>query len=357
MTNILTVNKTTPYIDLTIGKFKSTNKLACFDLDCTLINTKSGNTFPIDENDWEFFNDKVISKLTELYNDGFCIVIFSNQKGLSNGKQSPGKWISKIELIAKQLKVPFRCFASISSDIYRKPFPTLYLDLIEDYKNIHTSSFYCGDAAGRPNDFSNTDLKFALNCKLKFMFPEELFANKKIKIPKVIYNIDFDNLNKNDTTTFTPVKKEMIIMSGVPGSGKSTFVKKHLEPANYIRINMDTLKTKVKCIKETVKYLKLNDCIVIDNTNFTKKSRAEYIKLAKEHNYKVRCVIIDCPEEVAIHNAHYRAFINNTKIIPTIVYRTYKKNYEVPSKAEGISEILTIPYCVPDDHRYSYYYY
>ena len=43
------------------------------------------------------------------------------------------------------------------------------------------NSFYCGDAAGRPKtatrpkDFTDTDLKFALNNGLPFKLPEELF--------------------------------------------------------------------------------------------------------------------------------------------------------------------------------------
>ena len=41
-------------------------------------------------------------------------------------------------------------------------------------------SFYCGDAAGRnvPKDFTDSDLKFALNLKLKFFTPDQLFLDK-----------------------------------------------------------------------------------------------------------------------------------------------------------------------------------
>ena len=35
--------------------------------------------------------------------------------------------------------------------------------------------YYCGDAAGRLNDFSRSDLYFANNCEVKFKTPEEIF--------------------------------------------------------------------------------------------------------------------------------------------------------------------------------------
>ena len=42
-------------IEIIGKKFKLKNKMACFDLDNTLIGTKSGKTFPVDiETDWKF---------------------------------------------------------------------------------------------------------------------------------------------------------------------------------------------------------------------------------------------------------------------------------------------------------------
>ena len=37
------------------------------------------------------------------------------------------------------------------------------------------NSFYCGDAAGRPKDFSDSDRGFAQAAGLRFFTPEELF--------------------------------------------------------------------------------------------------------------------------------------------------------------------------------------
>ena len=39
------------------------NKVAGFDLDGTLIKTKSGRTYPKNENDWDWWNPSVPKKL------------------------------------------------------------------------------------------------------------------------------------------------------------------------------------------------------------------------------------------------------------------------------------------------------
>jgi len=42
-------------------------------------------------------------------------------------------------------------------------------------KNKVESAFYCGDAAGRNFDFSDSDLKFSQNISIQFFYPEQLF--------------------------------------------------------------------------------------------------------------------------------------------------------------------------------------
>ncbi len=51
-------------------------KIAAFDLDGTLIATKSGNTFAKDHNDWKFFNRTVSTTLKQCIAKGMRIVIF-----------------------------------------------------------------------------------------------------------------------------------------------------------------------------------------------------------------------------------------------------------------------------------------
>lgn len=56
--------------------------MAGFDMDWTIIKTKSGKTFAVDSDDWDFLFPEVKPKLQQLHKDGFRIVIFTNQGGV-----------------------------------------------------------------------------------------------------------------------------------------------------------------------------------------------------------------------------------------------------------------------------------
>ena len=127
-------------------------KIAGYDLDGTLIETASGRKFAKDSKDWRLM-PKVVDKLQSLHRDGYKIVIFSNQLGISKGKQPVGEFKVKAEAVARALKVPLLLLAATSRDKYRKPCVAMWEHMIKlenggvaaDLKE----SFYVGDAAGR----------------------------------------------------------------------------------------------------------------------------------------------------------------------------------------------------------------
>ena len=54
-------------------------------MDWTLIGTQSGNVFPKDSKDWRFlYNTKTVDKIKSLHQDGFKVVVISNQSRLTS---------------------------------------------------------------------------------------------------------------------------------------------------------------------------------------------------------------------------------------------------------------------------------
>ncbi len=62
---------------------------------------KDGAKFARDAHDWEFLFENVPIRLRQLYALGYRLVLFTNQKGISLGKQSRADVIGRInEVIA-----------------------------------------------------------------------------------------------------------------------------------------------------------------------------------------------------------------------------------------------------------------
>ena len=95
---------------MTYGECKPRSKIAGFDMDGTLITTKSGKVFAVDKNDWRLLFDQVTSKVLQKLHeeDRFKIVVMTNQAGIASGKVKVADLKEKVEAIAKALKVPLQ---------------------------------------------------------------------------------------------------------------------------------------------------------------------------------------------------------------------------------------------------------
>lgn len=354
------------------------NKIAAFDLDGTIIKTKSGRVFPKDKDDWVFFNDNVKKVLYNLCNNNFKIVIFTNQSGIGKGKIKREDFEKKIENIEKDLNLDFDIFIATGDDYYRKPrtgmwdlFQSLYPVKI-DYRN----SFYCGDAAareknwipGKKKDFSSSDMNFAHNIGLKFDIPENIFRDEtkpEVKFKSIDFNylgMDLEKLIKEKKILDIKPNKnqEIVIVIGRPGSGKTEFSKYIIEKCgfkDYIHISNDLCKPKSKCVRLAKAAIKDGKSIIVDNTHPSKETRKEYIdmkKLGKDINVSV--YVMDVPERLAKHMNRYRVQTQKKELIPEVVYRVFNKKYEEPRKNEGIDKIEHIPFSYRGKHNKEFLY-
>jgi bifunctional polynucleotide phosphatase/kinase len=328
-----------------------TKKAAIFDLDHTLIKPITGLQFSVTDCDWEFNSQNVINKLKELNNNHFDIIILSNQKIIKNDS-GIDLWKKKINKIGTKLGFPILALAALKDDEFRKPRTAFWDKFLNNYDK--DNSFFCGDAGGLPKrkifgewikkDFSDTDLKFALNVGIKFIHRDELFYQQKINTLTPKYPIEFNKIKIGEYPNFMIKKNNMIINVGFPGSGKSFYTKHHIK-GNYNYINRDNLKTKEKCIEVCKKAIEDNMSIVIDNTNPSEENRKDYIDIGKQNKYKIICLNFITSRELSMHNNIYRSLSTQERsIVPKIGYNMYKSKYKKPDKKEGLDEIIEIDF-------------
>ena len=155
------------------------NKKVIFcDLDGTLIETISGETFPKGIWDMRIKLDVLdaIKKLNPEY-----VLIVSNQGGIENGFVNAQKFNTKLLYIVRAIGeycgcecYAMYCDTNNKSDPYRKPntkmLETLLDDFVgDDFDFIKQKSLMIGDASGKEGQFSDSDKKTAENFGIDYM--------------------------------------------------------------------------------------------------------------------------------------------------------------------------------------------
>ena len=308
-----------------------TNKIAGFDLDGTLIRTKSKRRFPKDKHDWTLINNRVKSKLLRLYEDNYTIVVFTNQKNLEK-RMKKSDFRDKCMNIQQKLEVPMIFYVSLQNNYMRKPFPGMFEHytgkLIEPL--ISTASFYVGDAWSKTECFSDSDACFAKNCRVSFYKAGEFFG----LVAPHAYDIVLPRLSRDKQFVAHQLQlaafiadKQYLFIVGAPATGKTTFCTKYLP--DYMRLSKDDYKTPARyrgIIQEN-----LDNKLVFDNTNGTVSSR-ERILSYLEDTEKVGYIVRNVPKQEALYLNQYRHFITRGKValLPTVAIYTYYKRLALP---------------------------
>ncbi|ETN07535.1 polynucleotide kinase 3'-phosphatase [Phytophthora nicotianae INRA-310] len=342
-------------------------KIAGFDLDGTLIVTKSGKKFAKDKDDWKLFHPTLVrDKLAQLARDGFTLTIFSNQNGIAKGHITAAQVQSKLETIVKQLKLPMLVFLGTENDIMRKPRLGAWKEMTKMLSDKgeepidKKASFYCGDAAGRPKitgrakDFAATDYKFALNAGILFFTPEDLFLGTKQRIhtrpdtwepgfdPKsIVFNDSTEPLLSPSSAQAAKSEQEMVVLVGPPASGKSFFSKTYL--SSYVVVSQDEQRTAANCKKKCLEAIEKKNSVVIDNTNRDPRSRKEWIAIAKEKNLPIRCFVMDVDKPLSMHLNTFR-LLTEQKKIPDVAIHGFFKNFVAPTVKEGFAEVVKVQF-------------
>ncbi|XP_022976527.1 polynucleotide 3'-phosphatase ZDP isoform X2 [Cucurbita maxima] len=168
------------------------SKIAAFDFDGCLANTSVKR---VGAEAWSLMYPSIPQKLQSLYNEGYKLVIFTNESNIERWKNkrqvAVDSKLGRLDSFISRVNVPVQVFVACGigsgsgkseEDPFRKPKPGMW-QIMENHFNggipINLDQcFYVGDAAGRGKDHSDADLRFAQAIGLKFYVPEEIFVEE-----------------------------------------------------------------------------------------------------------------------------------------------------------------------------------
>ena len=148
--------------------------------------------------------------------------------------------------------------------------------------------------------------------------------------------------------------KKVYLMSGLPGSGKSTFIHEYRELTDAV-ISRDAIRFSI--VKEDEDYFAKEDYVFktfikeinkaledenvervfIDATHLTPKARYKVThKLNRENIDEISVIYFNVPVDECIRRNNFRT---GRAIVPETVIRNMMKSYRYPTKLEGFNHI------------------
>jgi bifunctional polynucleotide phosphatase/kinase len=137
-------------------------------------------------------------------------------------------------------------------------------------------------------------------------------------------------------------ERQIIVMCGLPGAGKTTYISEHYNDASkYYIVDGDTMKTSANVVKAISNELDTNLNIVVDATNFSLERRADIISLAQKHKIPVECIYITTPKSECIARTKKR-HADGGKNVPASAIGRLANLFVAPTLDEGFALIRAI---------------
>jgi len=148
----------------------------------------------------------------------------------------------------------------------------------------------------------------------------------------------------------------LYITVGLPGSGKSTYVKNFIKDKDIEYLSSDSLRVVYGKSEEdqTVtplvfghikrkvdEFLKDGKNVLVDATSVNRKERSDYINTAKKYGAKVVAIVFKMDRQGLIDRNKKRGEQGGREV-PTFVIDKMLAKYEEPSYSEGIDVIIYV---------------
>jgi predicted kinase len=146
-----------------------------------------------------------------------------------------------------------------------------------------------------------------------------------------------------------PPKGVVVLAIGLPGSGKSSWFKRH----NVVPLSSDMMRS---LLFDDVREQRFQDLVFsnlrsmlkarliarrpmnyVDATNLTPQERQHWIKLCKDYQYEVHAIFFDVPLDVCIERHQRR-----DRVVPDDVMRRMAAKLKPPTFEEGFAKITVV---------------
>ena len=131
---------------------------------------------------------------------------------------------------------------------------------------------------------------------------------------------------------------ELILLIGLPASGKSTFCKQRFSDT-HIRINLDMLHTRHRENILVEACLIAKQPFVVDNTNITQEDRTSYLSKAKPAFFRVVGYYFQSKASVALYRNSQRV---GEQRVPDKAILAMAKRLMLPSYTEGFDQLFYV---------------
>eukprot|EP00977_Amphora_coffeiformis_P019599 scaffold7349_cov173-Amphora_coffeaeformis.AAC.80 len=300
------------------------SKVAAFDMDGTLLVWRTSG-WPSKLTDYELWNNAVIPKLRQLYDDeNYQLILISNQgaiRGAFTGKKATTVK-SLVEWLVATIDRPVSVVMSTDKKKgFHKPSVALWQAaqklLAPNNPWSISESFFVGDSIGGDDDpQGGVDICLARNVSklmgetLRFYPPEDYFGISSAQQRQATVTVESAPPHAltaraalcSGNLSSGPL---LLLLCGAQGSGKSTVAQRIVEqnPKQWVHYSQDTIRDgkpgKREDVEKAVKQaLAEQRCVIVDRMHLDPSQRKIFVELVRDLDVPVHAVVLTPPTAV-----------------------------------------------------------